>query len=241
MRVLVNNIILNYEQIGEGDKNLIILHGWGCSSREWISVAQKMEKYKVTILDLPGFGLSEEPHNSLNIFEYAEIVSIFLNKIGINNCIIMGHSFGGRIGTILSSKNPTIVDKLILIDSGGIEIKSLKIKIKIILSKLLKPLKIFFPQKLRKMFGSSDYRAISGVLRESFIKIINQDLRYLFSKINIPVVVIWGSNDQVLPVSYVKIYRSLIPNTNIRIVWEADHFPHLSKPENFIQILKEEL
>jgi len=241
MQIIVDDLILNYEQIGTGDKNLVILHGWGCSLKEWIPIARRIKGYKVTLLDLPGFGLSEELHQSMNIFEYTQVFSKFLNKVNINKCVIMGHSFGGRIGTIFASNNTNIVEKLVLVDAGGIEIKSIKTKILILLSKLLKPFKIFFPKKIRRMFGSSDYKNTSRVLRESFVKIINQDLRYLFPNIKIPVVVIWGSYDNVLPVQYVKIYRSLIKNINIKIIWEADHFPHISKQEEFIKILNEQI
>lgn len=241
MQIVVDDLILNYEQIGVGDKNLVILHGWGCSLNEWVSIAQKIKGYKITLLDLPGFGFSEEPRKSMDIFEYTKVFSKFLNKVNINKCVIIGHSFGGRIGTIFASNNSNITEKLILVDAGGIEIKSIKTKILILLSKLLKPFKIFFPKKIRKTLGSSDYKNASKILRESFVKIINQDLRYLFPDIKIPVVVIWGSNDRILPVWYVKIYHSLIDNVNIRIVWEASHFPHISKPEEFIKILKEEL
>ncbi|MFA6386677.1 MAG: alpha/beta hydrolase [Candidatus Paceibacterota bacterium] len=241
MQIVVDDLILNYEQIGTGSKDLVILHGWGCSLKEWIPIARKTKGYRVTLLDLPGFGFSEEPHKSINIFQYTEVFSKFLNKVNINKCIIVGHSFGGRIGTIFASNNSDIVEKLILVDAGGIEIKSTKTKILILLSKLLKPFKIFFPKKIRKILESSDYKNAPRILRESFVKIINQDLRYLFPNIKIPVVVIWGSNDSILPVWYVKIYRTLIKNVNIKIVWEANHFPHISKREEFIKILNEEI
>lgn len=241
MKIVIDGIIINYNQIGTGDRNLLILHGWGRSYREWVSTANSIKGYKITLLDLPGFGDSEDPYKAFNIFEYSKVVLDFINKIGIKDCTILGHSFGGRIGTILAVKSGELIKKLILVDSGGIEKRSLKTKIKIILFKLIKPFKIFVPKKMIRFFGSSDYKATSGLMRESFIKIINHDLRYLFSKIRQPVSIIWGSNDQILPVKYVKIYKSHIPQSNIRIVWESDHSPHISKPQDFIEILKEEL
>ena len=241
MKIVIDGIITNYNQIGEGDRNLLILHGWGRSYTEWLSVANSIKGYKITLIDLPGFGDSEEPYKAFDIFEYSKFVSDFLKKIEIKDCIILGHSFGGRIGTILAMQEPKLVKKLILVDSGGIEERSLKTKIKITLFKIIKPFKIFVPNRIIKMFGSSDYKATNGKMRESFVKIINHDLRYLFSRIKQPVSIIWGSDDHVLPAFYVKIYKSYIPQSIIRIVWEADHSPYLSKPQDFIEILKEEL
>lgn len=239
MKVLVNNILINYEQIGEGSENVIILHGWGQSLSPWYNTALFCaKKYKVTMLDFPGFGFSEEPSTSWDTYEYAELVKDFLAKIGIVKTIIIGHSFGGRVGTILASKFPHLVQHLILVDSGGIEIKSFSVKIKILVYKIfIKHVKSILGERLKKIFGSVDYRAISGVMRQVFVKVVNQDLRYLFNTIKQPITVIWGSNDQVLPVKYVKIYKELIPQSEIRVIWGADHSPNISKQNDFLSVL----
>ena len=240
MKVVVDNLILNFEQFHDGEKNLVILHGWGRALNEWVPIAKSISGYTVTLLDLPGFGLSEGADEALDTYGYTKLVKEFLRKIEINKCVLVGHSFGGRIATIIAAENPEMIEKLVLVDSGGIEIKSVKIRAKIVFYKVfLKPIKKLIPKGVRRLYGSSDYRVLSGILRQSFIKIVNQDLRYLFSRIKVPVLVLWGSNDRVLPVSYVKIYRSLIMQAGIRIIWEADHRPYITKPKEFLQILKE--
>lgn len=241
MHVLLKDILINYEQIGEGPENLLILHGWGQSIVPWRKTAQTCSKrYKVTLIDFPGFGSSEEPNSVWDTYKYAEFVKEFCEKLGIENTIIIGHSFGGRIGTILASKYPEIVPRLILVDSGGIEIKSFVIKVKILLYKtFIKPAKKVFGERIKKLLGSSDYKAVSGTMRQIFVKVVNQDLRHLFSSIKQPVNVIWGSNDQVLPVKYVKIYKKLIPQSEIKIIWGADHNPNLSKPSDFLDVLED--
>lgn len=243
MRVLIKDILVNYEQIGEGSENLLILHGWGQSSSPWYNTALFCsKKYKVITIDFPGFGSSEEPPTIWDTYEYAEFIKDFLAKLGIVKTIIIGHSFGGRIGTILASKFPDLVSQLILIDSGGIEIKSFAIKIRILIYKIfIKPIKSIFSERMKKVFGSSDYRAISGVMRQVFVKVVNQDLRYLFTTIKQPVTVIWGSNDGVLPVKYVKIYKALIPQAEVKIIWGADHAPNISKQGEFLSVLGDTL
>jgi pimeloyl-ACP methyl ester carboxylesterase len=239
MQVLLKNILINYEQFGDGKDNLLILHGWGQSSAPWRNTALYCsKKYKVTVVDFPGFGSSEEPSHIWDTYDYAEFVKDFLTKIGISNTIIMGHSFGGRIGTILASQSPSLVSRLILVDSGGIEIKTFAIKIRILIYKMfIKPIRKLFSERMKKVFGSSDYRTLSGTMRQIFVKVVNQDLRYLFTTIKQPVTVIWGSNDQVLPVKYVKIYKKSIPQAEIKIIWGADHSPNISKTNDFLDVL----
>lgn len=243
MNILLGETILHYEQVGQDPQNILILHGWGRSLHEWLPVAQKLSStYTVTLLDLPGFGSSEEPPVPWDTYDYANLVSDFIKKLEVGPSIIIGHSFGGRIATILAANNSDQVSSIILVDAGGIQIKNLLIKLKILFYKIfIKPIKKLIPKQVQRSFGSSDYKTLSGILRASFIKIVNQDLRHLFPKISRPVTIIWGSNDQVLPVEYVQIYRKLTPQTRARIVWEADHSPHLSKPDDFTKILEETL
>lgn len=239
MQMMLRNRLVNYEQFGGGTQNLVILHGWGHSIAPWRTTALHCSKiYKVTILDFPGFGSSEEPEKVWDTFDYAEFTKEFLEKLSIKKPIIIGHSFGGRIGTILASKYPDLVSQLILVDAGGIEIKTLKIKIRVWFYKFfIKPIRKTFSDRIKGFFGSSEYRNASGTMRQVFVKVVNQDLRYLFSSIKIPVTVVWGSNDQVLPVEYVKIYKKLIPQSVIRIIWGADHSPNISKPQDFLNAL----
>ncbi len=241
MNILLGKTILHYEQMGQGSEQILILHGWGRSLNEWLPVAKKLSsKYTVTLLDLPGFGSSEDPTTPWDTYDYANLVLGFMKKLEIKSSIIVGHSFGGRIATILAANNSERVPSIVLIDAGGIHIQSFITKFKIFFYKIfVKPVRSIIPKKLQKLLGSGDYRALSGTMRTSFIKIVNQDLRYLFPKVTVPLSIIWGSNDQTLPVEYVKIYKKLIPHAQVKIIWSADHSPHLSKPADTIDALEE--
>ena len=243
MNILLGETILHYEQVGQGPQNILILHGWGRSLNEWFPTAKKLtSQYTVTLVDLPGFGSSEEPPHAWDTYDYAAVVSDFIKKLELEPSIIIGHSFGGRIATILAANNSDQVSSIILIDAGGIQIKNILIRLKILFYKLfIRPIKNLIPKQVRQSFGSSHYKTLSGTLRTSFVKIVNQDLRHLFTKITRPVTIIWGNDDKILPIEYVKIYKILIPHAQIRIVWGADHSPHLSKPTDLARILEETL
>ena len=243
MQCIVKKRLVNYEQFGQGSENLLILHGWGHSIAQWRSAAiHCSKKYTVTVLDFPGFGNSEEPEQPWDTFDYAQFTMEFMDKLSLHNPIIMGHSFGGRIGTVIAARFPHAISGLVLVDPGGVEIKNFRIKIRILIYKLMiKPIRNLFASRIKGFFGSSGYRNATPMMRQILVKVVNQDLRNLFGRIAIPVTVIWGSNDKVLPVEYVKIYKKLIPTADIKIIWGADHSPNSSKPAEFLSVLDDVL
>ncbi len=246
MQLVLDSLIVNYRFYDNSatDKYLLILPGWMCASSDWVAVAEVFsESYKVVVLDFPGFGLSSKPPSDYDIYDYVDFVLKFLGKLGIEKCVVLGHSFGGRVGTILAAKH-SVVEKLILVDSAGIEQKNLSVRLKQKLYFLLEPGIRLLPKPiiffLRSLFGSDDYKDADG-MREVFVKIVNQDLLHLLPKIKTPTLVIWGDKDPQLDVAYTKIYKSRVKNSLVRIVWGAGHNPHLEKPERFVEVLKERL
>ena len=241
-QLVIDETLINYQIFGDKKEILLILPGWRRSINEWIPVAKSLsDKYKVALLDLPGFGTSAMPKSIFGVYEYADFVKSFLDKLKINNCIILGHSFGGRIGIILASEGK-LVNRLILVDSAGIENKSLYVKSMRVVRKFAYPVFMILPvslkNKIGSFIGSQDYKT-SGEMRKIFIKTVNQNLRPLLTKIKIPVFIIWGDKDTTLPVSQAKIFKKEIKNATVRIVWGAGHDPHLQKPEQFLSVLND--
>lgn len=241
MQIVVDGIVTNY-QIVEGKTSkepLLILHGWQRTLTEWLPFAEGIsEKYKVVLLDLPGFGLTPKPEKDLDTYDYAEFVKEFLRKLKVEKCTILGHSFGGRVAVFLAAQT-SLVSKLILVDSAGLREKlsfSARIKqatIKLA-SRLLPPATA---NALKNKLGSDDYRS-AGAMRKTFVKIVNQDLTDLLPKIKVPTLIVWGSEDSVLNVNQTKTFKRLIPKAKVRVVWGAGHNPHLEKPEAFLEIVK---
>lgn len=244
MQVVVDGLLTNYQILGDKKETLLILPGWRCSLNEWLPVAKILSnKYQVVLLDLPGFGATAMPKETFGIYEYADFVKKFLVKLNIKKCIVLGHSFGGRIGIILASERG-IVNKLILVDSAGIENKSLYVKLTRLLKKIVRPALILLPNQvqnnIRNLIGSKDYKN-AYQLRKIFVKIVNQSLRQLFPNIKVATIIIWGDKDNQLPVTQTKIFKKEIKNSLVRIVWGAGHNPHLEKPEQFMSILNDVL
>lgn len=237
MQKVVGGILSNYEIFGEKNKlDLVILHGWGATSREWRRVAMELaKKYRVVVPDLPGFGGTTVPSVAWGVHEYAEWVEGLLEKVGIKKCVVLGHSFGGRLGIILASRNQRLVTRLILVDAAGIEWKSVKAHV----FALLSPWVRWVPQKIKNVFGSVDYKN-AGEMRQIFVRVVNEDLKYLFDAVQCSTLVVWGEKDMVLPVTQAKLIQRGIKGSILRIVWGANHWPHLTHPQEFMDILREE-
>jgi len=235
MQIIIDDLLTNYQIFGKKGANILILPGWKRNSIEWQSCAQELsDKNRVILLDLPGFGITQKPKDSWDIFKYSDFVKDFLTKVQIKNPIILGHSFGGRIGIIMASQSFPI-DQLVLVDAAGIEKKNMWLKFKVVMAKILKPI---IPKSIISNLLKGDY-AESGEMKEIFKKVISQDLVNLLPKIKVPTTIIWGEQDKILPLSHAKILHDKIQNSRLRIVWGAAHDPHLEKFEQFIEILSE--
>ena len=239
MNLVVDGLLLSYEQIGNGP-DLVILHGWGRSGAEWCDVAAKYAStHRVTILDLPGFGGSEIGYEAYDIYGYSEIVGHALGKLDIEHCVMLGHSLGGRIATILASKYPKFVEELILVDSSGVEKKSPFVQFKRFLVTIGKMIGLhrILPRSVKNILASSDYTQASPAMRKTFANIVDADLTHLFPTITSPTLVIWGNKDAVLSVQYTKIYRKLVPDCTVHIVYDVGHSPHLEDFAQFTSVL----
>lgn len=244
MQKVVGGILANYEIYGPPSPRgfgevkeewTVILHGWGATSGEWKQVAVELaKKYRVIVPDLPGFGGTPKPNDDWGIDDYAWWVHELIEKLGIEEYVLMGHSFGGRIGIVMAANWP--IDKLVLVDAAGIEWKSAKAHIFALVSPLLR----WMPQKIKNLFGSVDYKN-AGEMRKIFVRVVNEDLKRLFDAVQCPTTVIWGEKDMVLPAGQARLIHQGIKGSILRIVWGANHWPHLSHFQEFMQILSEEL
>ena len=239
--IVVDNQLIKFDVAGSGKVTIIFLHGWRSESSVWKNVVDKLpaNEFRSYLIDLPGFGSSPAPKTVFGIENYAKLVYNFAEKQGIKTAIIVGHSFGGRVGILLASKYPDLIKKLVLVDSAGIK-KEYPGREKI--AKIVKPL--FKPKfmhslrkKIYKQIGSEDYVATSE-MTETYIKVIDQDLTPELSKIIQPTLLIWGHDDMATPISDAKIINEKIKNSKLEILENAGHFSFLDQPEKFSEILE---
>lgn len=207
---------ISYEIINkDAKKDLIILHGWG-ANKELMknSFGSGLKDYRHIYIDLPGFGKSSNDY-ILDVYKYKNIINTFLKTINSSKDVIMGHSYGGKVATLL---NPSIL--VLLSTAGIIEEKKLSIKVKIRLSKVLN---IFGLKKITKLFRSKDVNTMSENMYETFKNAISEDLSEDFKNFNNKAFIFWGEKDSATSLSSGKKIASLIKNSEFTS-YDGDHF-----------------
>jgi pimeloyl-ACP methyl ester carboxylesterase len=236
----------HYTVQGEGAP-IILMHGWGCNLTTLQSVEKvAMENHKVYNVDFPGFGESHEPSQVWGVEEYTQLIEQFVKAENIENPILLGHSFGGRVGILYSSRNK--VNKLILVDAAGVKPRrSLKYYFKVYTYKLGKKLMPLIYGKeraqqridaMRAKRGSSDYNNASPMMRAILSKVVNEDLKEKMPLIMAPTLLIWGENDTATPLRDANIMRKLIPNAGLVSFPGCGHYSFLDNPFQFAAVLR---
>lgn len=241
-QIVVDGLLTSYQIFASnGKKTALFLHGWQSESSAFAKIANNLGEQGVSVYapDLPGFGQSQAPKSAFGVSEYAQFVKNFIHKLALKDVILIGHSFGGRISIKLAAKNPKLVSKLVLVDSAGIILKDTS-KTKAA-AKLVKPLfKPKFMQGARraiyKRLGSSDYLE-SGKLKETYLKVINEDLRKDLPDIEAPTLLLWGDQDQETPLEIAKIMDQEIKKAKLVTLEGAGHFSFIDQPEQFTKKL----
>lgn len=228
------DIEIYYETYGNSNKSILILPGWGNNRSTFTNIINLLkDKYKIYIIDYPGFGNSPMPSNELDIYDYSELIYNFILSNKINNPIIIAHSFGGRIVSILSNK--ININKLILIDVAGIKRFNIKIFIKTKIYKLLKRLTYLLPKhiqiKVRNLllvkFSSSDYLNIPSTMKRTFQNIIKEDLRKYYKSIKTETLIIWGEKDIDTPLKDGLYLNKIIKNSSLIVYKNSSHFSYI--------------
>ncbi len=230
----IKNIKINYKQYGSGE-DIVLLHGWGQNIEMMKPLGDNLSNdHRITIIDLPGFGLSSEPDYAYTIFDYTDLVHELLQELKIDNPIMMGHSFGGRISIVYASKYP--VKKLVLFGGPCVrhEYKSFKQNF----YKKIKNIGIFKPfvNMMKNHVGSTDYKNASPLMKEILVKTVNQDLSECAKSIKCSVLLIWGENDEAVPVSEAKELDELLSDSAL-IVLPGTHYCYLENLNQVINIL----
>ncbi len=236
MTINIRNININYIQYGSGS-DVVLLHGWGQNIAMMKPIGDRLQKnHRITILDFPGFGDSEEPKTALTVYDYCEILEELLKKLKVKKPVIMGHSFGGRIAIIYASRNE--VEKVVLFGSPCIR-KEVKPSLKLRMLKSLK--KIPGINKLegfaKNHMGSRDYKNASEVMKKILVNVVNEDLSECAKKINVPTLLIWGDRDTEAPVEDAKELEKIIPDAGLIVLPNSTHYAYLENLPQVINIL----
>ena len=234
----IKGVKVNYffHDIG-ADVSLVLLHGWNQNIEMMMPIGEKFfDRYNVLIIDLPGFGKSSEPEYSWTVYEYADCVKQMVDDLGLDKIILMGHSFGGRVGLIYASIYE--VYKLICFASPYCkELNKLPLKTKIY--KTLKNISClkWIANIMKNYIGSTDYKNATEVMRGVLVQSINIEMTEDVKKIKSPTLLIWGSLDTAVPLKRAYELEDLIKNAGVVVYEGATHYAYLERINEVIKVI----
>lgn len=222
---------VNYIQYGSGD-DIILLHGWGQNIQMMQPLGDLLaSKFRITILDFPGYGNSPEPDEVLGVKDYAMIVHELVLKLKIKKPTLIGHSFGGRVAICYGALYD--VNKIVLFGAPCVRVKKgLTLKEKILKKAKTLPGMGKIAEIAKNYIGSTDYKQASPKMREILVKTVNEDLSDYAKKIKVPTLLIWGEYDEAAPLEEARLLEKLLADGAL-IVLQGTHYCYL---ENLYQV-----
>lgn len=232
----------------QGDGTTVLaLHGWGAPGLMW-QPAKRLSPlgYRVYAPDLPGFGQTEPPPQAWSIRDYVNFVLAYMDANSIDRAHLIGHSFGGRLGLVLGADHSDRVLKMALADSAGVPSRSpVTTRARLSLYKSVRDTLYKMGAKnaansLRewyvKRYGSADYQN-AGALRETFVRVVNEDLLPYAARVKCPTLLFWGEKDEDTPLWQGQLLEKTIPDAGLIVYPNAGHYSYLEHLGEFVTVV----
>jgi len=237
MYIQIHNRKIHYKKIGSG-KPILFVHGWGGSVYSLHRLACfASKKYTAYLIDLPGFGKSDNPPEHWGIGGYAELVRIFIKTVIGSKPHYVGHSFGGEIGIYLGSHFSESIDRLILCNSSykrQNKITKVAQLLKWIPREQNSIIRLIYPY-IKKLYYTLIRKQSDLIkyphLEKNFRKIVTQDLSEDVKKIQIYTLILWGERDTYTPVIWAYELEKNLPKCRLQIFPEIGHNLPIRNPK----------
>jgi pimeloyl-ACP methyl ester carboxylesterase len=231
------------EVFGEGPSRIIALHGWG---RRGADFKPALGGLPALAPDLPGFGASPAPDAVIGADGYAELLDPLLGETA-ESVVLVGHSFGGRVALRLAVRHPDRIGAMVL---TGVPLLRLRAptppplgyrvirwanRIGIVSDEAL--------ERRRRQSGSADYRAAQGVMRDILVKVIAETYESELATVEVPVVMMWGSDDQEVPLAVAERAMSIreasgLP-ASLEVLGGVGHMAPLQAADRLREVVEE--
>ena len=222
------------EASGEGPPQVLALHGW---ARRGSDFAASLEGFSFIALDLPGFGATPAPTTAIGAAGYARAIEPVLREFP-GQLVLVGHSFGGRVAVHLAATRPDRVKGLILTGvplvqrQGTRRVPPLFRMARWAARSGLIPASTL--ERLRRRYGSADYRSAEGVMRQILVTAVNESYEEQLAQLALPVELLWGADDTEVPVSVAERAAALLTaaGSEVKLVVEpgVGHLLPVSAP-----------
>lgn len=265
--VSIHGHSVGYRRDGVG-QTILMIHGLAGSSKSWDDVMPLLTPHAdIIAVDLLGHGESAKPVGDYSLGAFASGLRDFLSILDIDSVTIVGHSFGGGVAMQLAYQHPHLVDRLVLVGSGGLgrEVSWLLRLLTLPGAEYLMP--IAFPKpivdratdigrqlgrrnirsaKLAEMWRA--YSSLAGATnRKAFVRTMRGVIEptgqtvnaadRLYLAAHVPTMIVWGDHDGIIPVAHAHAAHDLISTSRLEIIEGAGHFPHVEQPDTFADLL----
>jgi pimeloyl-ACP methyl ester carboxylesterase len=236
------------ESYGEGPVRVVWLHGWARRAEDFVLVASQLAELGVSsvALDLPGFGSSPLPLVPGGARHYAELIVPALEILSEEPVVLVGHSLGGRVATVISATHPELVKALVLsaaplLRSGAPRRSPRVFRI----ARWLHSHRLLSEQQMesyRQKYGSTDYRRAQGMIRQVLVAMVSESYENELADIVAPVSFLWGELDNEVPTDIAERAAAMLTvNHAVRVLPGIGHMVPLEAPDELARVVIEVL
>jgi pimeloyl-ACP methyl ester carboxylesterase len=248
----------------EGRPALLFIHGWSSNWQVFLlNIAAFMETHRVLALDLPGFGASEMPPEGITIRGYASTVDAMCDALGVERVAVVGNSMGGFVGAELALSFETRVERLVLVSAAGLSTEALP-RLPLLgaarvvsagspymrilgssvvhrprLRRAAMQWSIRYPERLSVPLAQE---LVLSFGKPGFVAALRAMMEYSYrdrlSRIAVPVLIVWGRNDLLVPVADAYAYKRLLGDrARLEVFEDTGHTAMLERPSRFNALL----
>jgi pimeloyl-ACP methyl ester carboxylesterase len=225
---------------GDGVPSVLLLHGWRRTHEDFDQVAAELEGQGVgsVALDLPGFGATPPPAAAMGARGYAAQLADLVESVASSGAppVLVGHSFGGRVAVCLAAARPDVVAGVVL--SGVPLVRSsmprARTSRRYRMIRAAARLGIVSERRLeaaRRRYGSSDYRAATGVVRDVLVATVSESYEAELASLSCPVALVWGGEDTTVPLEGARAAQRLVPSATLEVLDGVGHLVPIEAPE----------
>ncbi|HSS10248.1 MAG TPA: alpha/beta hydrolase [Acidimicrobiales bacterium] len=218
---------------GDGLPWVLALHGWMRTHRDFDGLFDGIDAIAV---DLPGFGATPPPPEAWSTAQYAEWLAPLLDEMGPDP-VILGHSFGGRVAVHLAATYPDRIGALVLSavprlvpDDTHRRRPALAFRV----GQALRRTKLIGEDRMetiRHRYGSADYRAARGVMRDVLVKAVNETYGRQLAAFPGPIELVWGERDDVAPIAVAELALEACADGRLVSLPGVGHFTPQQAPD----------
>ena len=198
----------------------------------------------------PGFGASERPELLESVSDMARFYLWFIQEMGLDQVSLVGHFLGGWIAAEMATMSPGVLDKLILVDAAGVRPEVGEVADIFLLGEDETTRLAFHDPASVPSYTELFERELSPEERETRVRnremttrlcwkpyMYDRSLIWLLQRVNAPTLVVWGSEDKIIPADAGRRVHEAIPGSRLEVIPDCGHLPHVEKPDEFARLV----